>query len=67
MMITIKLPYSDDNKEFKDIIKTLQCQQSCIIRYAVNRFREGLKLTEIRHSIKKNMNNIDKMNGWFID
>lgn len=65
-MITIKLPYttSEDCQEF---ISKLRQQQSCIIRYAFNRFKEGLKDTPIRHKIKSEMKGIELIDAWMID
>lgn len=65
-MITIKLPYTTSD-ECQDFISKIRQQQSCIIRYAFNRFQEGLKDTQIRHKIKAEMKNIEFIDSWMID
>lgn len=65
-MITIKLPYTTST-ECQELISGLRQQQSCVIRYAFNRFQEGLKDTPIRHKIKSEMKNIDSLSAWMID
>jgi IS605 OrfB family transposase len=65
-MITIKLPYAT-SEECQDLILNLRQQQSCVVRYAFNRFQEGLKDTPIRHKIKSEMKNIGLLNAWMID
>lgn len=61
-MITVKLPYKTENKEF---IQELQRQSSCIIRYAYNRFWEGKTEKEIR-LLCKSLNHVELLNSWMI-
>lgn len=65
-MITIKLPYTT-SEECQELISSLRQQQSCVVRYAFNRFQEGLKDTPIRHKVKSEMKNIELLNAWMID
>lgn len=63
-MITIKLPYNT-SKENKELIKRMQNQQSCVIRFAFNRYLDGYNEKEIRH-LAKALNNIELIDSWFI-
>lgn len=65
-MITIKLPYTT-SEDCQELISSLRQQQSCVVRYAFNRFQEGLKDTPIRHKIKSEMKNINLLSAWMID
>jgi len=57
-MKTIKLPY----KTIDDLEPILR-QYSSVVRYAYNRFHEGMEEKEVRYSCKK-MNNIDLLVFW---
>ena len=49
MIITIKTQYSCENKEFHKILKELRREQSCVIRWAYNRFKkEHLSQKEVQ-------------------
>ena len=63
-MITIKLPFQTDNKSL-EIIKEYQNQQSNMIRYSYNRFKEDKSEMEIRN-LSSNLNNIELLDSWFI-
>lgn len=63
-MITIKLPF-ESNKESLDLIHQLRKQQSCIIRYSFNRFKEKLNEKEIRFKTKL-LNNVNLLDSWFV-
>jgi len=65
-VITIKLPYNS-SIEFQSFLKDLRKQQSCVIRYSFNRFKDGYSDTEIRHMIKDGLNNVDMVDAWLID
>lgn len=60
-MITLKLPYKND--EMQNFLKKIRIQYSSLVRYSYNRFREGLSLKDIEHSLK--INNIDLLDSWF--
>lgn len=63
-MITIKLPINL-TKENEDILKEYQRQQSIVIKYSYNRFKEDKSELEIRNLIK-NLKNIDMVDSWII-
>ncbi len=64
MIKTAKLPIiiSDEDKIF---IRDLQRQYSIVVRYAYNRYLDGLDQKEIR-GLVKNLNNIEELNSWLI-
>jgi len=59
-MKTIKLPYKT-TENLEPILR----QYSSVVRYAYNRFHEGMEENEVSHSCKK-MNNIDLLGSWLI-
>ena len=63
-MITVKLPITCSN-ETKEQIKLVQRQQNCVVRWAFNRFHEGLNEKEIR-VLSKELNNINNLDSWLI-
>ena len=64
-MITIKLPYNCENIEFQSLLRDLRKQQSCAIRVAYNRFKDGFKLKDVNNYIK-NLKGIDKLSSWYL-
>lgn len=58
-MITIKLPF-ESSTDSLDVI-----QQSNVIRYSFNRFKDDLNEKEIRLK-SKSLNNIELLDSWFI-
>ena len=63
-MITIKLPFESNQKDL-ELIHQLRQQQSSVIRYSFNRFKEKLNEKEIRLKTKL-LNNIDLLDSWFV-
>jgi IS605 OrfB family transposase len=63
-MITIKLPFETD-QESLNLIHKLRQQQSCIVRYSFNRFKENLNELQIRSKTKL-LNNIEMLDSWFV-
>ena len=63
-MITLKLPYTSSDSASQDI-KNLRKQYSSVVRYAYNRFHEGLKQLEVRQ-LCRNLNNINLLNSWLL-
>ncbi len=63
-MITIKLPYKASS-ELYELVDRIQRQYSSMVRYAYNRFLDGLTEKDIRH-FSKSLNNIDLLNSWLI-
>ena len=63
-MITIKLPYKSTD-EFHTLLKELRRQQSCAIRSAYNKLKDGEKLKDVNGYLRK-LNNIDKLTSWFL-
>lgn len=63
-MITIKLPYKSTD-EFQVLLKELRHQQSCAIRVAYNRLKDGNKLKDINEYLRK-LNNTEKLTSWFL-
>ena len=70
MIITIKTQYSCENKEFHKILKELRREQSCVIRWAYNRFKkEHLSQKEVQtlsKDLKYQFSNIKSIDSWFI-
>lgn len=64
-MITIKLPYQNNSKEFTSLLQEQSRQYSSVLRYAYNRFIEGKNEKEIR-LLTKSLNNIDSIDSWII-
>lgn len=63
-MITIKLPYNS-SQEFNEYINVLRKEQSCVIRSAFNRLKDGEKQKDIRDYISK-LKSINNLDSWFI-
>jgi predicted transposase len=59
-MITIKLPYTSDTN-----LLEISKQYSIVVRYAYNRFIENKSEKDIR-LLCKSLNNINKLNSWFV-
>ena len=65
-MITIKLPYKTSDQD-RSFIDALQRQQSIIIRWAYNRFKEGIKQKDLKRFFEsKSLQNIDLLGSWLI-
>jgi len=63
-MITIKLPYKTNDDNYS-LIMQLMREQSIVMKFSYNRFKEGLKEKEIR-SLLSGLNNISNIDTWFI-
>ncbi len=63
-MKTIKLPYQIDSEGFA-FLQNLRKQQSNVVRYAFNRFKDGLNEQEIRFKVKE-LNNLELLDSWYI-
>jgi hypothetical protein len=61
-VITIKLPYKCSN-EFKEFLKELRREYSCLVRYSYNRLKDGISEKDIR-GLHKSLNNIDNLDAW---
>ena len=61
-MLTIKLPYKSNEKDF---ILELQKQSSNIIRYSYNRFYDGYSEKDIRKLVKS-LNNVNLLDSWLV-
>ena len=61
-MITIKLPYKASDK-FQQRLKELRRQQSIVVRFAFNRYKEEVKQKDIRAKCKE-LKNIDSLGSW---
>jgi len=64
-MITIKLPYTLTNSEDAQTINNLRQQYSCVVRFAYNRFKEGLSEIETR-KLCRELKNVELLNSWFV-
>ena len=64
-MITLKLPYICQEPSFQEYLLDLRRSQSIVIRSSYNRFSEGLKQKEVRHSMS-NLKGIDVLDSWMV-
>ena len=62
-MITLKIPYTTQNPEDMQVINDLRRQYSSVVRFAYNRFLDGLGELEIR-ALTKDLQNIGLLNSW---
>ena len=63
-MITIKLPYTSSN-EMKELLFLCRKQYSSVLRWAFNRYEDGMSQKNIRQ-LSKTLKNIDLLDSWYI-
>lgn len=63
-MITIKLPYTSSN-EMKKLLFLCRKQYSSVLRWAFNRYEDGMTQKNIRQ-LSKTLKNIDLLDSWYI-
>lgn len=66
-MITIKLPYILVDETNSKTIYNYQREQSSVLRFAYNRFKDGLQNTEITRKIKETFIEYEFVDSWFVE
>lgn len=64
-MITIKLPYENDDT-FGSFVEKLQTQQSIVIRSSYKKMKDGWKDNDVKNYVKT-LNNIELLDSWLLD
>ena len=65
-MITIKLPYTCDYKDFYLILEELRKEFNIIAKSSYNRFKDQLTEKDTRKYCKEKLNNISNLDSWLL-